>query len=149
MGSEIAKKRLMRDSLTMRQQEEQERKNILANEQRYYQSVTNDIAYWKESLKFRVDLEKKRPNNEDYKYRRMERELELAKDQAVLEAYRPLWVHLGILPEDEVHKKDETLNNGACFKWGRKRTTMQNGGSRQSGTGGLKSSKHGRPRRKR
>ena len=28
----------------------------------------------------------------------------------VAEGNRPLWVHLGILPEDEVNKRDETLN---------------------------------------
>ena len=116
VGSEIAKQRLVRGSLTIRQQLELGRKSILADNQKYYQSVTNYIAKSKESLKFRVDLEKERPNNKGYKYSRMERELELAKDQAVLEAYRPLWVHLGILPEDEVHKKDETLNNGALLQ---------------------------------
>ncbi len=118
VGSEIAKQRLVRGSLTIRQQLELGRKNILANNQKYYQSVTNYIAELEESLKFRVDLEKKRPNNEDYKYRRMERELSLAQQQAKLEAYRPLWVHLGILPEDEVHKKDETINNGALLQMG-------------------------------
>ena len=107
----------------IRQQLEMGRKNILANNQKYYQSATNNIAKSKESVKFWADREerakqKKRPQLviEDYKYRRMDRELSLAQAQAVLEAFRPLWVHLGILPEDEVHKKDETLNNGALLQ---------------------------------
>lgn len=115
-GSEIAKKRLMRGALTMRQQEEQGRNGILADNQKYHQSVTDSIAKRKVSVKSWGALEKKRPKNEDYKYGKMESELRLAQQQAVLEAYRPLWVHLGILPEDEVHKKDETLNNGALLK---------------------------------
>ena len=55
---------------------------------------------------------------DEYKYDRIESELRLAKQQAVLEAFRPLWVHLGVLPEDEVNKKDETLNNGALLQMG-------------------------------
>ena len=123
VGSEIAKQRLMRGSLTIRQQLELGRKNILANNQKYYQSVTNYIAKSKESVKFWADREEraKQKNRsqfvkDEYKYRRMESELRLAQDQAVLELYRPLWVHLGILPEDEVNKKDETINNGALLQ---------------------------------
>ena len=115
-GSEIAKKRLMRGVLTMRQQEEQGRNGILAENQKYYQSVTNRIAELEESVKSWADWEKKRPNNEDYKYLRMEREMLLVQERAELEAYRPFWVHLDIFPEDEVNKKDETLNNGALLK---------------------------------
>ena len=58
VGSEIAKKRLMRGSLTIRQQLELERKNILADNQKYYQSVTNYIAEWKEFVKKDADREK-------------------------------------------------------------------------------------------
>ena len=125
VGSEIAKQRLVRGSLTIRQQLELGRKNILADNQKYYQSVTNSIADWKESVKFYAEGEKwaKQTNRgqlvkDEYKYDRMETELRLAKQQAVLEAYRPLWVHPGILPEDEVNKKDETLNNGALLQMG-------------------------------
>ena len=116
VGSEIAKKRVMRGLLTGRQQEEQGRKDILAENQKYYQSVTDSIAKRKESVKSWAEKEKKRPKKEDYKYRRMESELRLAQQQSVLEVFRPLWVHLGILPEDEVNKQDETLNNGALLK---------------------------------
>ena len=123
VGSEIAKQRLVRGSLTIRQQLELGRKNILANNQKYYQSVTNSIAKRKEFVKRAADREKwaKQTNRgqlvkNEYKYDRMESELRLAQQQAKLEAYRPLWVHLGILPEDEVHKKDETINNGALLQ---------------------------------
>ena len=112
VGSEIAKQRLVRGSLTIRQQLELGRKNILADNQKYYQSVTNSISYWKKAVKRDADREEraKQKNRsqlvkDGYKYDRIESELRLAKQQAVLEAYRPLWVHLGILPEDEVHKK--------------------------------------------
>ena len=123
VGAEIAKQRLVRGSLTIRQQLELGRKNILADNQKYYQSVTNSIAYWKESVKRDAGKEEraKQKNRsqfviDEYKYHRMESELRLAKQQAELEAFRPLWVHLGILPEDEVNKKDETLNNGALLQ---------------------------------
>ena len=125
VGSEIAKQRLVRGSLTIRQQLELGRKNILVDNQKYYQSVTNSISYWKKAVKRDADREEraKQKNRsqlvkDGYKYDRIESELRLAKQQAVLEAYRPLWVHLGILPEDEVHKKDETLNNGALLQMG-------------------------------
>lgn len=39
----------------------------------------------------------------------MKSELRLAQEQAVFELYRPLWIHLGFLPEDNVHKQDKTL----------------------------------------
>ena len=39
----------------------------------------------------------------------MNSELLLAQGQAGLELHRPLWVHLGILQEDDVNKRDETL----------------------------------------
>ena len=123
VGSEIAEQRLMRGSLTSRQQLEIERKNILTDNQKYYQSVANRIAERKEFVKKDAGREKwaKQKNRfqlviDGYKYDRMDRELRLAQQQAVLEAFRPLWVHLGILPEDEVHKKDETLNNGALLQ---------------------------------
>lgn len=48
---------------------------------------------------------KKRPNKEDNKYKRMDRELHLAQQRAVLEVFGSLWVHLGIVPEDEVNKR--------------------------------------------
>ena len=51
-----------------------------------------------------------------YKYDRMESELRLAQQRVVLEVFRPLWVHLGILPEDNVHKRDETITNGALLQ---------------------------------
>ena len=125
VGSEIAKQRLVRGSLTIRQQLELGRKNILADNQKYYQSVTNSISYWKEAMKRDAGKEEraKQKNRsqlviDGYKYDRIESELRLAQRQAVLEVFRPLWVHLGILPEDEVHKKDETLNNGALLQMG-------------------------------
>ena len=46
----------------------------------------------------------------------MDRELHLAQQRAVLEVFGSLWVHLGIVPEDEVHKQDEALNNGALLQ---------------------------------
>ncbi len=123
VGAEIAKQRLVRGSLTIRQQLELGRKNILADNQKYYQSVTNYLAKLEESVKRDADREEwaKQTNKSqfvknEYKYDRMESELRLAQQQAELEAFRPLWVHLGILPEDEVHKKDETINNGALLQ---------------------------------
>ena len=51
VGAEIAKKRLMIGALTLRQQLELERKDILADNQKYYQSVTNSIAKRTKSVK--------------------------------------------------------------------------------------------------
>ena len=91
VGSEIAKKRVMRGSLTIRQQLELGRKNILADNQKYYQSVTNSISYWKEAVKRDAGREEraKQKNRsqfviDEYKYDRMERGLRLARQQAVL-----------------------------------------------------------------
>ena len=39
----------------------------------------------------------------------MKSELRLAQRRAEFELHRPLWVHLGFLPEDETNKQDKTL----------------------------------------
>lgn len=86
-----------------------------------------------------ADWEKKYPNDEDSKYDRMDSELHLAQQRAVLEVFRPLWVHLGIFPEDEVNKKDETLNNGALLQMANDAHDKVKLGSKRYGTDNLKS----------
>ncbi len=108
--------RMRNGTPTQQQQEEADMKQILDRELEAYQYQTNNIAEWKEHVRWDAEREKENPNDVNYKYLRMESELRLAQQQSVLEVFRPLWVHLGILPEDEVNKQDETLNNGALLK---------------------------------
>lgn len=51
----------------------------------------------------------------NYKYRRMKCELHLAQVQASFDLHVPLWVHLGILQEDNVNKRDESLDSFALL----------------------------------
>ena len=100
---------------TDQQQEAADMKKLLAREREIYQWKTNYIAGLQDSVKFWGEREKARPLDEEYKYQRMDSELSLAQQQAEFDLRMPLWVHLGILPEDEVHKQDQTLNYGALL----------------------------------
>ena len=102
-----ALERTKKGELTDKQQEEANMKRLLARERESYQNTTD--GSWQRLLKSDREREKRNPHNEKYKYERMRSELRLAQEQAVLELHRPLWVHLGFLPEDDVHKQDKTL----------------------------------------
>lgn len=99
--------RTKKGELTDKQQEESDMKRLLARERENYQRLTNSVVTWRDSIW--ADREKRYPHVEKYKYQRMESELRLKQEQAAFELYRPLWVHLGFLPEDNVHKQDKTL----------------------------------------
>ncbi len=100
---------------TDQQQEEADKKKLRDRELESYQWTSNYIAGLQDSVKSWGEREKDRPFDEEYKYRRMENELLLAQEQAEFDLHRPLWVHLGILPEDETNKQDKTLNYGALL----------------------------------
>ena len=102
-----ALRRTKKGELTDKQQEEADMKWLLARERESYQNATESIANGRDSIW--ADREKRDPHVEEYKYKRMRNDLRLAQDQAVLELHRPLWVHLGFLPEDETNKQDKTL----------------------------------------
>ena len=102
-----ALRRTKKGELTDKQQEEADMKRLLASERKSYQWLTNSVANWQDSIW--ADREKQYPHVEEYKYRRMKSELRLAQRRAEFELHRPLWVHLGFLPEDETNKQDQTL----------------------------------------
>lgn len=102
-----ALRRTKKDELTDRQQEEADMKRLLAREREEYQEQTDGV--WQRLLKSDREREKRYPHDEKYKYKRMESELRLAQEQAKFDLHVPLWVHLGFLPEDNVHKQDKTL----------------------------------------
>ena len=102
-----ALERTKKGQLTDQQQEAANMKRFLARERESYQSQTDGV--WQRLLKSDREREKRYPHVEEYKYERMKSELRLAQAQAEFELYRPLWVHLGFLPEDNVHKQDKTL----------------------------------------
>ena len=110
-----ALRRTKKGEPTDQQQEEAWIKEMHDYELKSYQSQTNYIAELQDSLKYWGEQEKDRPSDEEYKYRRMDRELRLAQEQAEFDLHRPLWVHLGFLPEDEIHKQDKTLNYRALL----------------------------------
>ena len=95
--------------LTDKQQEAADMKRLLDRERESYQWVTNSIADYQDSLKTEKEWEKQDPFDEDNKYERMKSELRLAQRRARFDLHRPLWVHLGFLPEDDVHKQNKTL----------------------------------------
>lgn len=101
--------RMRNGTPTQRQQEESNMKELRDRELESYQWTSNSIAFYQGCLKREREWEKRYPNDLDNKYERMKSELRLAQAQAEFELYRPLWVHLGILPEDDVHKQDKTL----------------------------------------
>lgn len=82
---------------------------LLARERKSYQRLTDSVALYQDSLKTEKEWEKQDPFDEDNKYERMKSELRLAQRRAEFELHRPLWVHLGFLPEDETNKQDKTL----------------------------------------
>ena len=100
---------------TNQQREETDMKKLRDRKRNSYQIQNEYIASLQDSLKFWGEREKDRPLDEEYKYRRMDRELRLAQEQAEFELYRPLRVHLGILPEDETNKQDKTLDYRALL----------------------------------
>ena len=102
-----ALRRTKKGELTDKQQEEADMKRLLARERESYQNTTEFIANGRDSIW--ADREKLYPQVEKYKYRRMESELRLAQRRAKFDLHRPLGVHLGFLPEDNVHKQDKTL----------------------------------------
>ena len=102
-----ALERTKKGQLTDQQQEAADMKKLLARERKNYQSQTDGV--WQGLLKNDREREKRNPHNEKYKYERMKSELRLAQEQARFELHRPLWVHLGFLPEDETNKQDQTL----------------------------------------
>ena len=107
--------RMRNGTPTQRQQEEADMKRLLDRELKAYQYQTNSIAEWKEHVRRDVAREKENPNDVNYKYDRMCGELYLAQAQARFDLHVPLWVHLGILPEDNVNKRDETLDSFALL----------------------------------
>ncbi len=107
VAEQEALRRTKKGELTDKQQEEADMKKLLARERERYQRLTDSVANWQDTLW--ADREKQYPHVEEYKYRRMKSELRLAQEQAAFELHRPLWVHLGFLPEDNVHKQDKTL----------------------------------------
>ena len=100
---------------TDQQQEAADMKKLLARERENYQWTSNYIAGLQDSVKYWGEREKARPLDEEYKYRRMNSELRLAQERAEFDLRMPLWVHLGILPEDETNKQDKTLNYRALL----------------------------------
>ena len=102
-----ALRRTKKGELTDKQQEAADMKRLLARERESYQRLTDSVVTWRDSIW--ADREKRYPHVEEYKYRRMESELRLAQRRAEFELHRPLWVHLGFLPEDETNKQDQTL----------------------------------------
>ena len=92
---------------TDQQREAANMKKLLASQRERYQNATDGVR--QRLLKNDREREKRNPHNEKYKYERMKSELRLAQEQAELELHRPLWVHLGFLPEDETNKQDQTL----------------------------------------
>ena len=92
---------------TDKQQEAADMKRFLASKREDYQDQTD--GHWQDSKNFWADREKQYPHVEEYKYRRMRNDLRLAQRRAKFELHRPLWVHLGFLPEDETNKQDKTL----------------------------------------
>ena len=107
--------RLRKGTPTQRQREEADRKQLLDRELKSYQYRTNNIAELQEHVKWDAEREQENPNDLNYKYDRMRGELYLAQRRANFDLHRPLWVHLGILPEDEVNKRDETLDSFALL----------------------------------
>ena len=107
--------RLRKGTPTQRQREEADRKWILDSELKDYQYQTKNIAEWKEHVKRDAEREKENPNDVNYKYDRMRGELYLAQRRAAFDLHVPLWVHLGILPEDGINKRDETLDSFALL----------------------------------
>ena len=102
-----ALRRTKKGELTDKQQEEANMKKLLARERENYQRLTDSVAHYQDSIW--ADREKRYPHVEKYKYKRMKSELRLAQRRAEFELHRPLWVHLGFLPEDETNKQDKTL----------------------------------------
>lgn len=98
---------------TDQQQEEAWIKEMRDHELESYQWQTNCIAFYQDYLNSTRKWERKYPNDLDNKYERMDCDLMLA--QAEFDLHVPLWVHLGILPEDEVNKQDKTLNYSALL----------------------------------
>ncbi len=99
--------RTKKGQLTDKQQEAADMKRLLARERERYQNTTDGV--WQRLLKSDREREKRYPHVEKYKYERMKSELRLAQEQAEFELHRPLWVHLGFLPEDDTNKQDQTL----------------------------------------
>ena len=110
-----ALRRTKKGDLTDQQQEEADMKEMRDRERNSYQIQNEYIAAIQDHLNSTREWEKKYPNDLDNKYQRMDCELRLAQQQAEFELYRPLRVHLGILPEDEVHKQDKTLDSFALL----------------------------------
>ena len=100
---------------TDQQREEADMKEMRDRERNSYQIQNEYIAVIQDHLNSTREWEKKYPNDLDNKYQRMDCELRLAQQQAEFELYRPLWVHLGILSEDDVRKRDETLDSFALL----------------------------------
>ena len=107
VAEQEALRRTKKGQLTDQQQEAANMKRFLASERERYQSQTDGVQ--QRLLKNDREREKRYPHNEKYKYERMKSELRLAQAQAAFELHRPLWVHLGFLPEDETNKQDQTL----------------------------------------
>lgn len=109
VAEQEALRRTKKGELTDKQQEEANMKKLLASERERYQWLTDSVALYQDTLKTEKEWEKQDPFDEDNKYERMKSELRLAQRRAAFELHRPLWVHLGFLPEDNVHKQDKTL----------------------------------------
>ncbi len=107
VAEQEALRRTKKGELTDKQQEEADMKRFRAREQERYQRITKSIALYQDSIW--ADREKRNPRNEKYKYKRMRSDLRLAQRRAAFDLHVPLWVHLGFLPEDSVHKQDKTL----------------------------------------
>ena len=104
-----ALRRTKKGELTDNQQEAADMKRLLDEERERYQSRIKYLANLPNYLKSDREREKRYPHVEKYKYKRMESELRLAQRRAHFDLHVPLWVHLGFLPEDSVHKQDKTL----------------------------------------
>ena len=100
---------------TNKQREEAKKKEMRDHELESYQWQTNCIAEYQGFLNNEREWEKRYPNDLDNKYERMRSEMRLAQRRGKLDLHVPLWVHLGILSEDNIHKQDKTLNYSALL----------------------------------